>query len=66
MGYVVGQRRLIEIPIASRWELFYTEHTPKGRREEALGLWAAASSRLFSSAPPMNVQQHYLQIDVNL
>jgi hypothetical protein len=36
MSCVVGQRRLIEIPIASHWQLLYTEHTPKGRREDAV------------------------------
>lgn len=48
MSYVVGHARLIEIPIASLWQLLYTETTPKGRREGAFGCLAAAPSRLFS------------------
>ena len=33
MSCVVGQGRLIKIPIASHGHLPYTEPTPKGRRE---------------------------------
>jgi len=36
MSCVIGQHRLIEIPIASHGHLPYTGYTPKGRREEVV------------------------------